>query len=84
MDHSNNFFKTPFAPLGNVYCDYFFYLSVINFMLFIYILVSAIYVFFFDKKKETVFQILLISLPTFVGYFTNRLLYSMCIGSTTM
>jgi hypothetical protein len=84
MDHSNNFIQTPFAPLGKVYCDYFFYLTVINFMLFIYIVVSAIYVFFFDKKKENVFQIVLVALPTFVAYFTNRLLYSMCIGSTTM
>ena len=84
MDHSNNFFQTPFAPLGKVYCDYFFYLTVINFMLFIYILVSALYVFFFDKKKENLFQIVLVALPTFVAYFTNRLLYSMCIGSTNM
>ena len=53
-------------------------------MLFIYILVSALYVFFFDKKKENLFQIVLVALPTFVAYFTNRLLYSMCVGSTDM
>ena len=84
MDHSDTFLQTPFAPLGKIYCDYFFYLTVINFILLIYILLSALYVFFFDKKRETLFQIVLVSLPTFLAYFTNRLLYSMCVGSTQM
>jgi hypothetical protein len=43
-----------------------------------------LFAFFFDKKKEGLLQIFLISLPTFIGYFTNRLLYSMCVGSTQM
>jgi len=81
---SDNFLQTPFSALGTNYCDYFFYLTVINFILLIYILLSALYVFLFDKKKETLFQIILISLPTFLAYFTNRLLYSMCVGSTQM
>ena len=84
MDQSDTFLQTPFAPLGKIYCDYFFYLTVINFILLIYILLSALYVFFFDKKRETLFQIVLVSLPTFLSYFTNRLLYSMCVGSTQM
>jgi hypothetical protein len=75
-------FNNVFSPLGKEYCNYFFYLSIINFMLLIYILLSALYVFAYDKKKDTIFQIVLVALPTFLGYFTNRLLYSMCVGST--
>lgn len=84
MNQLDTFFKSPFAPLGKIYCDYFFYLTVINFILLVYILLSALYIFFFDKKKESIFQIILVSLPTFLAYFTNRLLYSMCVGSTQM
>ena len=83
-NHSNGFFQTPFAPLGTEYCDYFFYLTVINFVILLYILLSALYVFFFDKKKDGFFNIIIVALPTFVAYFTNRLLYSMCVGSTSM
>lgn len=84
MNQSDGFFKTPFAPLGREYCDYFFYLSVINFVILLYILLSAMYIFFFDKKRDGIFQIMLVALPTFLAYFTNRLLYSICIGSTQM
>jgi hypothetical protein len=80
----SGFLTKPFAPLDREYCDYFFYLSVINFILFLYILLAGLYVFLFDKKKEGLFSILLVSLPTFVAYFTNRLLYSMCVGSTQL
>ena len=81
-DH--NFLTKLFTPLNREYCDYFFYLSVINFIFFLYILLAGLYVFLFDKKKEGLFTILLVSLPTFVAYFTNRLLYSMCVGSTQL
>jgi len=84
MNRGDSFFQTPFAPLGRVYCDYFFWLSVINFIILLYILFSFVFALFFDKKKEGIFQIFLISLPTFLGYFTNRLMYSMCVGSTQM
>ena len=84
MDQTDKFFNTPFAPLGSIYCDYFFYLTVINFILLVYVLLSALYIFLFDKKsKDSIFHIMLVALPTFLGYFTNRLLYSMCVGSTS-
>ena len=71
-----------FAPLDGTYCDYFYYLSIINFILLLYIFFTALYIFFFEKKRDSLFHVILVSLPTFVGYFTNRLLYSMCVGST--
>ena len=74
--------KTAETPLSGEYCDYFYYLSMINLLLVLYIILAALYVFLFDKKKDGIFHIILVSLPTFVAYFTNRLLYSMCVGST--
>ena len=71
-----------FSPLGSEFCDYFYYLSVLNFIILLYILLSALYVFLFENEKKSLFNILLVSLPTFLGYFTNRLLYSICIGTT--
>jgi|AntAceMinimDraft_11_1070367.scaffolds.fasta_scaffold16333_1 hypothetical protein len=76
--------KDAVKPLSGEYCDYFYYLSVINLLLVLYIILSALYIFLFDKKKDGIFQIFLVSLPTFIAYFTNRLLYSMCVGSTQL
>ena len=84
MNQGISFFQNAFSPLGMKFCDYFYWLSVINFIFLLYIVFSLIFAFFFDKKKDGLFQIFLISLPTFLGYFTNRLLYSMCVGSTQM
>ena len=79
-----SFLKDATTPFGPKYCDFFYYLTMINFILLLYILLSALYVFLFDKKKDGIFQIVLVSLPTFMAYITNRLLYSMCVGSTQM
>ncbi len=81
---NNNSFMSAFAPLGGEYCNYFYYLTVLNFIILLYILLSALFIIFFEKKRENLFQVILVALPTFVGYFTNRLLYSMCVGSTQM
>ena len=75
------FCKSPFAPLGKIYCDYFFWLSVLNFIILMYILFTLLFGLFFEKKKDGLMNIFLISLPTILAYFTNRLLYSMCSGS---
>lgn len=81
---NNTSFMAAFAPLGGEYCNYFYYLTVLNFIILMYILLSALFIFFFEKKRENLFQVILVALPTFIGYFTNRLLYSMCVGSTQM
>lgn len=83
MDQSELFTKQ-FTPLNRKYCDYFYYLSVINFIFLVYIILAGLYTLVFDKKKDGLFNILLVTLPTFVAYFTNRLLYSMCVGSTQL
>ena len=81
---NNSTFMSAFSPLSGEYCNYFYYLTVLNFIILLYILLSALFIFFFEKKRENLFQVILVALPTFIGYFTNRLLYSMCVGSTQM
>ena len=82
LEQSGQSLKEAVTPLTGEYCDYFYYLSVINLLLVLYIILAALYVFLFDKKKDGIFHIILVALPTFLAYFTNRLLYSMCVGST--
>lgn len=76
-----DFLSTFFSPLARDYCDYFYYLSILNFIILIYIILAGLYMMLFDKKKDGLFNIVLVALPTFVAYFTNRLLYTMCVGS---
>jgi hypothetical protein len=75
-------FMSAISPLGREYCDYFYYLTMINLILLVYVILVALYVFIFEKKRDSLFHIVLSTLPIFISYFTNRLLYSMCVGST--
>lgn len=84
MNQIQGLLNNTFSPLGKDYCDYFYWLSVINFIFLLYIVFTLLFKFFFDKKKDGLLNIFLVSLPTLIGYFVNRLLYSMCVGSTQM
>ena len=75
-------FMAAMSPLGSEFCDYFYYLTMINLILLVYIILVALYIFIFEKKKDSLFHVILSILPIFISYFTNRLLYSMCVGST--
>ncbi len=66
-----------FDPLGKEYCDYFYYLSVISFIIFALALLSIL---FTDQlKNENFMTIMLILLQPFTMYFQSRLFYSMCL-----
>lgn len=84
MNHVENqsTFMSAMSPLGSEYCDYFYYLTMINLILLVYVILVALYIFIFEKKRDSLFHIILSILPIFISYFTNRLLYSICIGST--
>ena len=84
MNHVENqsTFMSAMSPLGSEYCDYFYYLTMINLILLVYVILVALYIFIFEKKRDILFHIILSILPIFISYFTNRLLYSICIGST--
>lgn len=79
-----NSFKDLFTPLDKKYCIYFYYISVISFCFFILILLTTLWCLAFETKKiNLIFCMNSVSLiiSTFLAYFVNRLMYSMCVKS---
>ncbi len=79
-DSLENYF---FGPLDKKYCLLFYIFSVIMFLLFL----GAVFLVgmsLFNGYKFTLFNIFITAyalLISFVAYLTQRLLYSMCVGS---
>ena len=71
-----------FSPLGSQYCMYFYFLSIISLVLLVLYAVPALYAGITKKKDFSYYLIVLaVSINLFIAYFTQRLLYSMCVGS---
>jgi len=73
-----------FTPLDKKYCDYFYYLSVITYCFFIFMVLSLIWGLIFHYKKFDLYVCLnsiSLIISTFLSYFVNRLMYSMCVKS---
>ena len=73
--------QTLFGPLSRKYCIWFYWLSILGFVLLILAIVGAL-VGTFSKKIG--FGVLYAAIPSAIAYaifyFQNRLLYSMCSG----
>lgn len=72
--------KELFSPLSHKYCDYFYFLSVIFFVLFLFATITCGMSFFQKKSMKLSESLILISQPLML-YFINRLYYSMCVGA---
>ena len=75
-------FKDLFTPLDKKYCNYFYYLSVIAYCFFIFMVLSLVWGLIFHSKKFDLYislNSISIIISTFLSYFVNRLMYSMCI-----
>jgi hypothetical protein len=70
-----------YGPLPVKYCLYYYILSIITFLSFLVALGNLLLNLIRRKIDGTVILQLNLIIITFVGYFTNRLLYSMCAGS---
>jgi len=70
-----------YGPLPIKYCLYYYILSIITFLSFLVALGNLLLNLIRRKIDGTVILQLNLIIITFVGYFTNRLLYSMCAGS---
>ena len=71
-------------PIGKEYCDYFYYLGVLGIILMIYAVIMFLINFFREKDKDKMRHVSLLLynlVASFLMYFVNRLLYSMCIKS---
>ena len=72
--------NTLFGPLDKSYCNYFYYLEVLFFGIFVFTVGMALKTLLTQKKYDPA-QLFLVMLQPLTMYFVNRLYYSMCIGS---
>jgi len=73
---------TLFGPLDRKFCDYFWLLSVLGFVLLAVLLISSLLVGISKNKgMDFYFQTISIALGYAIFYFQNRLLHSMCAGT---
>ena len=79
--HSNSFLDAIFSPLGPQYCNYFYYLTVFFFAMFVFSAVVILKSFFTNKKTMKATDVVMILTQPLLLYFVNRLYYSMCVGS---
>ena len=79
--HGNSFLDAVFSPLGPQYCNYFYYLTVFFFAMFVFSAVVILKSFFTDKKTMKATDVVMILTQPLLLYFVNRLYYSMCVGS---
>ena len=75
----NSFEQTFLSPYSQEYCAYYFYLTVFALIFLAMAIFDAIVGLF--NNKLSVFDAIMSLLGPFLIYFTNRLLYSMCMGS---
>jgi hypothetical protein len=80
----NDLINTFFGPLNKDSCIYFLLLTVIFFSLLVFFLVIELLYIIKNYKNLNVRMFtsaILIFLNLFVGYFANRILYTMCSKS---
>lgn len=72
-----------FSPLvSKEYCKYFYFFSVMSFILMIiFMMIALITLFSFRKKMNynIILHLIMMVMNTFLLYFSNRLWYSMCV-----
>ena len=72
--------ETVYGPLSQDYCIYFYFLSILGFVMMSLTVLSGLVVGVTKKKGSSFFiSVLMIALAYGVFYFQNRLLYSMCV-----
>ncbi len=77
----SNLMNMLYGPLPVKYCLYYYIMSVIMFLSFIVVLGNLLFNLIRRKSDGTMILQLNLIITIFIGYFTNRLLYSMCAGS---
>ena len=78
----DNIMDTLYGPLPKSYCLYFYYLSIIGFVLLV-LSVGGSLVMALSKPRDAHFysSSLMIAISYLIFYFQNRLLHTMCIHS---
>lgn len=78
----DNIMDTLYGPLPKSYCLYFYYLSIIGFVLLVLSVGGSLFMAL-SKPRGAHFYTssLMIAISYLIFYFQNRLLHSMCIHS---
>jgi hypothetical protein len=80
----SDFMTTYFGPLDKQSCVYFLFLTMVFFAILIFTLIAEV-VFAIKHFKEINFKLItngvLLLFNSFLAYFVNRLLYTMCSKS---
>jgi hypothetical protein len=85
IDSASSMMDTIYGPLSQQYCVYFYYLSMIGFILLILSILTSLYVGITRKKDSSFYlKMLMVSIGYGIFYFQNRLLYSMCVGNRAL
>lgn len=81
---SNSFTDSIYGPLNKDYCLYFYILSVFGFILLVIAIISTLIIGITQKKGTKFYmEMFMICIAYGIMYFHNRLLLTMCNGSTT-
>jgi hypothetical protein len=78
----DGFMNNYFGPLGKEYCTYFYVLSIIFGLTFVFSAISIASVIVMNRKKvDTMFVInsFFILFNTFLAYLANRIMNTMCV-----
>ena len=84
--NSTDLMTTFFGPLSKKFCLYFYWLSIIFFVLLIFSIISTVIFAIMNPKRITMPMILNTILVWFniaLLYLVNRLLNTMCLNSTS-
>jgi hypothetical protein len=79
-----DFMTTLFGPLNKEWCNYFLFLSMFMYVLFVIAVLTEIFFLFNHYKTldlKMVVNGVLLLLNAFLAYIVNRLLYTMCVKS---
>ncbi len=80
----SDFMTTYFGPLDKQSCIYFLFLTMIFFALLVFTIIGEI-IYVIRRYKEINFTVvtsgILLLFNSFIAYFVNRLLYTMCSKS---
>lgn len=71
-----------FGPLPKNYCLWFYYLSVLGFIMMFLLAGSGIYMALTQKKGINIVSVVIGIIGYSIFYLQNRILYHMCINST--
>lgn len=80
----NNFMKNYFGPLSKEYCMYFYFMSILFFILFLLSLLGIVTAAIYNPKSINIMFVVngvMLLFNVFIIYFINRLLNTMCTSS---